>query len=983
MWFGTNDGLNKFDGKEWVYYRVDTEKSNGLLSNHITSLVAGKNGEMWIGSSNAGVFKYNPLQDNFTNYVKGLGTNQIVSLLIDDGNELYVSCEKFGIFKFNKNLERFISQPQLGFRKINQYYSIIKIGNTTYSAPLGNGLIENESGKSAHYQLDVRNSIFPGHTFNCMFYDGKRTIWLGAWDNGLYSFDILTKELKLVIVLGNKELSPSENEISTIISIENKLLLGTKKNGCYLFNIENKELKNLPHNFINKSSISSNNILCSYKDRNNNIWIGTDNGISIYDPFNNQFELKQLSNKSSNEDFNDKVNAIYSKNNTLVICTNKHLYISDKDGELKEHFIPENPIYYAAFINKYGDLIIGTNKTAFIARPPYSSFNKFNTFYKINPKSKLGFDFYSLDATRIIAIEEDTINGIPVYIMSIYGYGTGIFSQNKLSGSLFLLENRNAFENFMQKFFKNKKGELFVLGNVHGILKGFNFRNPKLLNEILNGEANYKDIGDARGWSYFGAKKDYASLNKPNAVADMLQLNDEEYLLSTTDQGLVHFNERKSIFTKITSNHTALEGIKQDKLGRIWIVTNGGFDVYFPNKNTWQRIPQQAGLPEKGIHGYITSANDSTWMVGSFGSYIQFNPNKYQFNDIQPQIKITHLNIFENNSDSLLTEQEIKLNYNQNYFTFQFTSFNTTSNENIQFSYQLIGLDKRWVLAGKRNTASYTNLDAGDYIFQVKATNSIGVNSKIATIKIKIIPPFYKTTWFYIMLIFLFIFIVFIIIRLRINQIKREQVIVLNAEFSAQEKERKRLAQDLHDDLGTRMSALKLFIGSLSSHLISSEEGKSIKSNAEKLLDESIKDLRALLNNLSPDTVSNFGYYKAIEDLAIRINNMNALQVEIIKTGKEFRFEKEKELTIYRITQELINNSIKHASCNKITINITFNKSELSIFYEDDGKGFNLSEKSQGFGLQNISNRVGLIKGKISWDSFPGRGTRVIIDLIV
>lgn len=983
MWFGTNDGLNRFDGKEWVYFRVGNENSKGLLSNHITSLVTSRNGEMWIGSTNAGVFKYSPTENLFKNYVKGLGSYHVLSLFLDDKNELYISSNNSGIYKLSERLDRFVSQPQLGYHKINQYYSIIKIGNATYSASLANGLIENKNGKSIQYQLKRDKTIFPGHTFNCIYYDNKRTIWLGAWDNGLYSFDIISKELKLVTVLGNKELSPSENEISTIVSFKNKLLLGTKKNGCYIYDIKNKKLENLSYNFTSKSSIASNNILCSYKDKNNNIWIGTDNGISIYDPFNNQFELKYLSENSSNEDFNNKVNAIYSKNKTLVICSNNHLYISINGEKLKEHFIDEKPIFYSAFINDNSDLIIGTNKTAFIAKPPYFNFKKFNKFYRLSPKNKFGFDFFSLDASRILAIEEDTVEGIPVYIMSIYGYGTGIFSQKNLSGSVFLLANRNRFENFMVKFFKNKKGELFFLGNVMGILKGIKYPDSKLICEILNGNIANKTLEEKKGWTYFGAQKDYASINKPSSVVDMLQLSNNEYLLSSSDQGLVQFNETKSKFTKIPSNHTALEGMKQDKLGRIWIVANGGFDVYFPDKNNWQRISQQAGLPEKGVHGYITVANDSTWMIGSFGSYIQFNPNKYQFNNLQPNIKITHFNIFENNADSLLNQKEIKLNYSQNYFTIQYTSFNTTGNENIQFSYQLIGLDKQWVNSGNRSTASYTNLDGGDYIFEVKATNGIGINSKIAIIKIRIIPPFYNTIWFYFMLILIFIFIVFIIYKLRINQIKREQVIVLNAEFSAQEKERKRLAQDLHDDLGTRMSALKLFISSLSANLIKGEEGQSIKTNAENLLDESIKDLRAILNNLSPDTVSKFGYYKAIEDLAIRINNTHSIKVEIIKTGKEFKFGKEKELTIFRITQELINNSIKHASCKKINININFNKSEISILYEDDGKGFNLSDKSQGFGLQNISNRIGLLKGKISWDSFPGRGTRVIIELVV
>ena len=983
MWFGTNDGLNKFDGKEWKYFKAGNELSTGLTSFHITSLAAGKNGEIWIGTNTGGVFKYNPLTNRFINYRKGLVSYKILSLFLDDENDLYVCSDRAGIYKLSELLERFVPQPQLGYKAVKQYYSFIKVGESSYAASLAYGLIEYTNGKTTKHQLERINETLPGYAFNCIYFDNKQTLWLGAWDNGLYSFDIKTKILKLVTVLGNKSLSGSENEISSIVSLKNKLLLGTKRNGCYIYDIQNNKVESITHNFIDKSSISSNNILCSYLDRSNNIWIGTDNGISIYDPFNNQFELKYLTGNASNTDFNDKINAIYFKNNTIVICTNKHLYISTPEGELKERFIAENPTYFAAYINGKSDLIIGTNKTAYQSKPPYNSFKKFNKFYKGNPNYKYGFNFLSLDATRIIAIDEDTVAGIPVYIMSIYGYGTGIFSQEKLSGALFTMKKRNSIEATMIKFFKNSTGELFMLGKERGILKGFNFYDLNIVQDILNGNAKDESVLDVQGWSYFSSVKDFAAQNKPNSVFDILQLNNQEYLLSTPDQGLIQFNEINSTFTKIKSNFTELEGINKDKLGRIWVVANGGFDIYYPNKNTWQTIPQQAGLPEKGIHGYITSINDTTWLAGSYGSYIQFNPNKYLFNTSQPAIKITHFNIFENSADSLLNLPEIKLNYSQNYFTIQFTSFNTRSNANIQFSYQLVGLDEQWVKAGNRTTASYTNLDGGKYVFQVIATNSAGIKSKIASINILIIPPFHQTIWFYIILFSLFISMVFIIYKLRINQLKREQVIILNAEFSAQEKERKRLAQDLHDDLGTRMSALKLFMSSLGSYLIKNEEGLAIKENAENLLDDSIKDLRAILNDLSPDTVAKYGYYKAIEDLAIRINNMNALQVVINKTGKEVRFDKKKEVTIYRITQELINNSIKHAKCSKISIEVIFNPSEISIFYEDNGIGFNLSEKSMGFGLQNISNRIGLIKGKINWDSFPGGGLRVIIDLIV
>jgi signal transduction histidine kinase len=200
---------------------------------------------------------------------------------------------------------------------------------------------------------------------------------------------------------------------------------------------------------------------------------------------------------------------------------------------------------------------------------------------------------------------------------------------------------------------------------------------------------------------------------------------------------------------------------------------------------------------------------------------------------------------------------------------------------------------------------------------------------------------------------------------------------------ATQEEERKRISQDLHDDIGTKLSALKLFLSALREKAFYAEHEtiKTLAENADLLLKETIHDVRQLLLNLSPSVLEEFGYITAVEGLVHKINETKIIHFDLVVFGLQHRLPKDYELALYRITKELINNVIKHAAANRVSLQIGVRNGLLILMIEDDGVGFDSHSRMDGYGLNNLNSRTKLLKGTMTIDSKKGKGTSVLIEI--
>ncbi len=201
--------------------------------------------------------------------------------------------------------------------------------------------------------------------------------------------------------------------------------------------------------------------------------------------------------------------------------------------------------------------------------------------------------------------------------------------------------------------------------------------------------------------------------------------------------------------------------------------------------------------------------------------------------------------------------------------------------------------------------------------------------------------------------------------------------------IATQEEERKRISRHLHDDVGTKLSALKLFLSSLHEKAVdtNNEEIKKLAASSEQFVTETIKDVRELLLNLSPSVLEEFGYTTAVEGLINKINETKQIHFSLIIFGMKERLKKDYELALYRITQELINNVLKHAEAKNVSLQIGKRDNKIILMIEDDGKGFDVTAHKDGYGLHNLDARTKLLQGTLTIDSQPGKGTSALIEI--
>jgi len=239
--------------------------------------------------------------------------------------------------------------------------------------------------------------------------------------------------------------------------------------------------------------------------------------------------------------------------------------------------------------------------------------------------------------------------------------------------------------------------------------------------------------------------------------------------------------------------------------------------------------------------------------------------------------------------------------------------------------------------------------------------------------------PFYTMLSVSFLITVIIVYFIFSIIHYhrRYIQLQKERIL---AEIIMQENERKRIANDLHDSLGPLLSTVKLNINSIN---VADDEEKEIIEKAGKHLDTIIKTIRQISNNLLPNTLDRKGLKEAIEEFAHQVTYKNSLHIEI-QTDDKLLLEKDKQIHVFRILQEIIHNTIKHAKAKNLQIALDSREDYMSIQTTDDGVGFNLAKSKAeaiGLGLKSIESRAEILNGKVSIETRPGSGTSYFIQI--
>ena len=736
LWVGTVDGLNRYDWKteEFFRYKNNPRDSNSISNNFINTIFEDKSGTLWIGTIN-GLNKYNRGKDNFTvikkvsdklnnfsNSVNTIDQDYEGNLWIGTWNSKVLTClQKDGNIVF-KNLPE-IKNPDptlvndIKIIKLDNAKNIW-IGTTIY------GLFKYDlkTNKFFNYRsLPANINSISDNFITKIFQDKHNNIWIGT-KNGLNKFDQLKNRFIKVLHYPIRITSICNNNILSISEDNSGILwIGTAEGISKTYQVESKF--NYFKEFQQELNLSSGRINSLSVDRKDNVWIGTEKGL---------YQIKNSTNSSE------------SKAGKII----RYIHKTESKNSLNDNFI------WSVITDHLGYVWIGTS---------LGGLNRYNPLtgefkaYMFNEN-----DTATISNNGVISLCEDH-NG---NIWAGTWWGFNFFDRKKEKFTRYLDKFKS---NQIPVIYEDSKGMIWIGSDGSGLC---------LHNPTTN--------------SFKSFIHDSSSTNKlsNNRIYSIFESNDGMMWFGTTE-GLNSYDRITGKFTIYNKKNgivsALINNIQEDNKGNIWISTDKGLSKFDRKTRTFYNFSTRSGIQYvEFINNVSGKFKNGNLILGDRNSITVFNPDSIKNEYIMAPVVFTDLKIYnqsvpisaDGNSvlkESISITKSISIPSNNYVITLEFALMDYFDVRKNKFSYKLIGFDTDWNEVGNRNNATYTNLPPGNYTFILKAFNSDGIkNLKEASIKIIIVPELYQTWWFKTLIVISIIFSSIFVLQYRTRKIKRQ-----------------------------------------------------------------------------------------------------------------------------------------------------------------------------------------------------------------
>ncbi|HZE84310.1 MAG TPA: two-component regulator propeller domain-containing protein [Puia sp.] len=762
MWFGTRDGLNKYDGYQFKVYKNITGNLKSIGNNNISSIIEGRKGELWIATLGGGLNRFDREKDLFTQYRQDKNNKNVLSgdfincLMQDDKGNIWIGTNESGLDmldpatgKFSNYAYESKDPSSLSDNCVKHIFedSRRQVWIGTYGGGLN--LFDKNTGRFTRFLHNERDkgSIASNIVLH-VFEDSRHRIWIGT-NEGL---DLLDASQKIFYHYKNDPRNKNTLVENTIMAISEdncgNLWVGTENEGISILNPDDRTFRTLRHDPVDNSSPGSNSVCSIYKDYRGNMWIGTFcNGVDMNNTDANKFtHYKHLSSPGSLGN-NNVLDLFEDSGNNLWVGTDGGglELLNRKTGDFT-HF-KHNPAdknsmggnyVLTVFEDKEKNLWAGTWGSGITVIDRTRSLF---SHYKNDPA-----DSSSLSGNNVYAITEDKDKQIWV---GTNGGGLNFFDPSKKGFVRYkhLMTDPNSLSsNDISALLGDSKGYLWI-GTGGSGMDRFDKKNKIF--------THFRHDGN----------KNSLSNNSINALYE----DSHGDIWICTCAGLNFMDRRTGKFTVFGTKdglpNEVIYGILEDDKGNLWVSTGNGLSRFIPRIRTFTNFSVADGVQSNEFkpHSCYKSPSGALYF-GGINGFNEFFPDSIRTNPFEPALVITGFQIFnkevpvsdEATASPLTTDitetKEITLSHYQSVISFEFASLNYTTPEKKQYAYMLEGFDKKWNVVGKRRTATYTNLDAGKYTFKVRGLNNDGTWSPGFTrILITITPPFWLTWWFRIL----------------------------------------------------------------------------------------------------------------------------------------------------------------------------------------------------------------------------------------
>ncbi len=989
LWFGTANGLNRYDGYSFKVFFNDPSDSTSISDNGILSIYEDSKGFIWIGTiegvlnrydRRSGIFKrYNitselkvdkDLEKNNFDFPLPLSRHNeksITSITEDKKGNIWFGTWGKGLVKLNilnNKIEHFsITKEKENSFQSNKIRALLSDTNgSIWVGTFGSGLFRiNEKSVTNFTYKENNPQSLSSNSPTTILKDNFGNLWIIAYGGGLCMISAADKELpKDKVNFFRYDFSEFPDfkqkfSLTMLQDSEGNIWIGSIGGGLYKFNVSTNQIINFKNNPEDDTSISKNEILSILQDRSGNYWFGTQlgKGISKLERITEKFRLvkKNTIRKAGlNDDvvwsvsaddesrvwigtFKGGLNLFDRKNKTVS-------YIKSGDKSISDNHIR------AICDDGKGSLLIGT----------YSG--GLNIFDK-NTRAVRVFKNNADDPNSIGAnqVQSLLIDKEGNYWIGTFGGGLNKVSKEKIKNSTISFErftvNQNdpfsISDNRVYSIYEDSKGILWI-GTFGGGLNKYDKVNNKFI-------------------AYKNLPGDQASLSD-NRVMTIHEDKSNNLWIGTYGGGLNLFDRRKETFQRFNDksrlNSSVVYGILEDNFNHLWMSTDNGLFKFDLPTHQFTQYDQNDGLQNLEFSGgaYFKSKSGEMFFGGIEGLNY-FYPDSVIDNSYVPPIVISSIRIFD---EPLRIERDtIELSYDQNFFSFEFAALDFTNSKDNKYAFMLEGFDKKWrFVDSRRRIANYTNLSPGKYVFSVIGSNNDGVwNYDGKNIYIKILPPFWKRWWFILFVVSLSVAFVYYIVSARYRS------------MFAIEKIKSKLSADLHDNVGSGLTEISI-LSELSAHELKNITGNvshnlsAISEKARQLID-SMSDIVWMVN---PQRDSFYDLIVRLKDSYSDLLMSSGISYKTINLEKlnNVKLPMEYKQNLFLIFKEALNNSIKHSKCKKISLEADISKDILTLILVDDGNGIEAERIDSGNGIRNMKARAKLLDGNLEIVS-DGEGT--------
>lgn len=974
IWIGTEDGLNRFDGNDFLVFRAQPGRSDCLSGNIITALLEDKDGVLWIATADGGLSRYDyklPPAQQFKQYKhqhdkpSSIPTNTIHAMLEDRQGYLWLGTGGHLILRFDKEAEQFEEPVKEGTR------TALALGldhqDSLWVGRQGGGLLKLNT-RTLEYTSDPRYANLyanlPHVVVTSLFEDKDKAMWYGSWDKILYRYDP-DSDTEVGFPNGTGPFEFNNDEVTDIAEDAfGRIWLAGKQFGLQMLDKGTNRFTSFRYNPALAGTIADDRVNCIFLDKAGHIWAGTNKGISIA-RLEQQFIQQFLPGAFDSRNPAVTIHDFYRDDrHRLWIGTSNGLYLQDKGSATIEHI----PIRYNGeslsvstfFKDVDGAMYLGTNYSLFRYEPESRSI-------ALLQHTELDRVMNHLIESRVVSVIRDTIAGHPVLLASPYGHYLAYYDLvdqrwiSRVDTAANIVEQFNLKDNLIRRFYRDGHGRIWLAMAGQGL--GLWEKSPQPFVRYFNNNPS-----------------DPTSISNNN-VYDLVEDEKGNLWVTTYGGGLQYFDTRKYTFRHIPSSGNLLEGIERDNLGRLWMISGGVLHQYTHADSSYLTFDLPDLENAGGIRGNIFKDSDGLLYVAGPDYFIRFHPA-----DIRPEVTATDIlftdfKIFNISHSHLLFEKEIALRYNQNYFTIEFAAPHPPGSEKFNYRYMMEGVDEDWIEAGTRNTASYPNTGSGHFIFNVQASPDHGRwPVQMASLHISVVPPVWKRWWFLTLMVLVVLGVIMGIQRYRVNELLKRQEI------------RNRIAQDLHDNVGSTLSSISVYsqVAKIRNEEHNDSQLNELLGKISVTSNDMISDMNDIVWAINPRNDSMEKIVQRMESYARPLLATRNIQLNLNfdQAILQVNMQMEKRKNIYLIFKEAINNAFKYSGCTLVQVDLNLRRKSLEMQIRDDGVGFDIHQEDgsqkltlSGNGLDNIRSRAKEMEGEVHIDSTPGQGTQITLSV--